>query len=103
MTNMIDIGDPQELVLHTNASPEQLLERWDYLVSLLSAVGQNMAEASDRWKQADDPEARARLWSEYEVIARDWRVVCSWKDVFYAAFIFSTDGANCAAMDVNSS
>ena len=30
-------------------------------------------------------------------------MLASWKDVFYAAFIFSTDGADCAALDVNSS
>ena len=46
-----------------------------------------------------DPAVKDRIWVDYETACREYRVLSSWKDVFYAAFIFATDGAFCAALD----
>ena len=99
----IDIDEMQQLCLHTNATADQLWERWEFLRELLDEVGKTMAAACDRWKEATDPEARDQLWAVYEATARDYRVLASWKDLHYAAYIFCTDGAHCTVLDTVSS
>ena len=99
---MIDM-DEQYMCLHTNATPDQLWERWELLRELLDKLGQDMATASDRWNEATDPVARQELWTAFEVASRDYRVLCSWKELYYAAYVFSTDGSDCTALNVVSS
>ena len=99
---MIDM-DEQYMCLHTNASAEQLWERWELLRELTDKVGQDMGLASDRWNEATDPVARQELWAAFEVASREYRVLCSWKDLYYAAYVFSTDGSDCTALNVVSS
>jgi hypothetical protein len=62
-----------------------------------------MATATDRWKEATDPVERTERWTAYEAASREYRVLASWKDLHYAAYIFSTDGANSTVLDVISS
>ena len=99
---MIDM-DEQYMCLHTNATADQLWERWELLRELLDKIGQDMGLASDRWEEATDPVARQELWAAYEVASHEYRVLCSWKDLYYAAYVFSTDGSDCTALDVVSS
>ena len=95
---MIDT-DELYLCLHSNASAEQLWARWEFLRELLDQAGQDMAVAVNRWKAASDPVEREQLWQAYEATAREYRVLASWQQVHYAAYIFTTDGADCAALD----
>ena len=99
---MIDM-DEQYMCLHTNATADQLWEHWELLRELLDKIGQDMALASDRWNEATDPVARQELWAAFETASREYRVLCSWKDLYYAAYVFSTDGSDCTALDVVSS
>jgi hypothetical protein len=99
---MIDM-DEQYMCLQTNATADQLWERWELLRELLDKLGQDMALASDRWNEATDPVARQELWVAFEVASREYRVLCSWKGLYYAAYVFSTDGSDCTALNVVSS
>ena len=99
---MIDV-DEQYMCLHTNATADQLWERWEFLRELLDKLGQDMATAADRWKEATDPVERNERWQAYEAASREYRVLASWKDLHYAAYIFSTDGAYSTVLDVVSS
>ncbi len=99
---MNDMSDPLELSLATTASSAELWNRWQDLCELAEKAGQQVTDAGQRWKDTTDPVARECLWVEYEAVAREYRVLASWKDVFYAAYIFSTDGGECAALDVSS-
>ena len=99
---MIDM-DEQYMCLQTNATADQLWERWELLRELLDKVGQDMATASDRWKEATDPVLRQDLWAAFEVASREYRVLTSWKELYYAAYVFSTDGSDCMALNVVSS
>ena len=99
---MIDM-DEQYMCLQTNATADQLWERWELLRELLDKLGQDMAAASDRWNEATDPGARQELWTAFEAASREYRVLCSWKDLYYAAYVFSTDGSDCTALNVVSS
>lgn len=100
-TDTSEAGEGFELRLATTASARELWDRWEYLAELTTKVGNEMTETVQRWRNATDSVAKDRIWDEYETQARTFRVVVSWKDVFYAAFIFSTDGADCAALDDN--
>jgi len=98
------IDGSQDLVLslETTATADELWVRWQYLSELAEKAGQHMNDTGQRWKETTDPVAKDHLWVEYEAQTRDYRVLTSWKDLFYAAFIFSTDGAHCAALDNSS-
>jgi hypothetical protein len=63
--------DEQYMCLHTNATADQLWERWELLRELLDKIGQDMALASDRWNEATDPVARQELWVAFEVASRE--------------------------------
>ena len=105
MTDMIDMDEPYDdlsLSLETTASADELWGRWQFLCDLVEKAGQQMTEVGQRWKETTDPVARDLIWADYEAQAREFRVLASWKDVFYAAFIFATDGATCAALDDSS-
>ena len=67
---MIDM-DEQYMCLHTNATADQLWERWELLRELLDKVGQDMGLASDRWEEATDPVVRQELWTAFEVASRE--------------------------------
>ncbi len=95
--------DDLSLSLETTASADELWIRWQYLSDLVDKASVQITETGQRWKETTDPVAKDRIWAHYEAQAREFRVLASWKDVFYAAFIFSTDGAFCAALDDNSS
>jgi hypothetical protein len=97
----IDIDGPQDLVLslETTATADELWSRWQYLSELAQKAGQHMNDTGQRWKETTDPVAKRSIWAEYETEAREFRVLVSWKDLFYAAYIFTTDGAHCAALD----
>ncbi len=99
-----DIDGPQELSLSlaTTAAPDELWNRWQDLRTQVEQAGEYMSETGRLWKETTDPEIKEWLWGRYEAEARNYRVLASWKDVFYAAFIFSTDGAECAELDVSS-
>ncbi len=99
---MTDLREPLELTVHTTASAEELWTRWQYLCELVDTADRQMTEIDQRCKQATDPLDRTRLWSDYKAAAREYRVLASWRDVFYAAYIFATDGGDCAAFDVSS-
>ena len=95
----IDADEPLTVSLETTAAPDELWRRWRYLCDLVEQAGTHMNDTGRRWKDTTDPVARDHLWSTYETEAREYRVLASWKDVFYAAFVFATDGAFCAAFD----
>ena len=99
---MIDM-DEQYMCLQTNATADQLWERWELLRELLDKIGQDMARASERWNEATAPVARQELWTAFEAASREYRVLASWKDLYYAAYVFSTDGSDCTALNVVSS
>ena len=90
------------LSLQTTASVDELRTTWHYLGELVEKTGADMTGTGQRWKDATDVFVKNDLWMQYEVVAREYRVVSCWRDVFYAAYIFATDGAACAALDVNS-
>ena len=97
-----DVDDePLEVSLSTTAAPEELWARWLYLREVAEKVGARMTEAGQRWKETTDPAVKDGMWAEYEAQTREFRVVTSWKDLFYVAYIFATDGADCAALDDN--
>jgi hypothetical protein len=100
-TNIVSVAvaEPLELSLATTATPEELRSQWQELCVMAERVGAQMTEIGRRWKETTDPTVKQRVWVEYEAQTREYRVLASWKDVFYAAFIFSTDGAACAALD----
>lgn len=93
--------DGSQLVLHTTASVEQLRERGDYLSGLLSAVGHSLTAAGERWRETPDSEeeTKDRLWAEFMTIEREYQVLSSWTNLFRAAYVFSTVGADCVALD----
>ena len=95
----VDDDEPLTVSLTTNACTDELWRRWQYLGDLVEQAGTHMNDTGRRWKDSTDPVARAHLWASYEAEAREFRVLASWKDIFYAAFIFSTDGPFCAAFD----
>ena len=99
---VIGVGEPQSLSLATDATADELWVRWQYLGELVEQAGAHMNQTAQRWKDTTDPAVKDRIWSEYESDAREYRVLASWKDLFYAAYIFSTDGAYCAALDDSS-
>ncbi len=75
---------------------------WRKTYELVDKADQDMTETARRWKNATDPADRQRLEADYQAQAREYRVLASWRDVAYAAYIFATDGAECVAMDVSS-
>ena len=97
----IDIDEPRELfvTLETTATADELWGRWQYLCELSETVGAHVTEIGQRWKDTTDPTVRDRLWVEYEAQTREYRVLAAWTELFYTAFIFSTDGAHCAALN----
>ena len=96
----VDIDEPQDvsLSLSTTAAPDELWDRWQWLRELADKAGEQTTETGKRWKDTTDPTVRDRLWVEYEAQTREYRVLAAWKELFYTAFIFSTDGADCAAL-----
>ena len=100
--DIIDVDEPLQLALSTTGTSRELWVRWQSLCELAEKVGAQMTEAGQRWKDTTEPMTREHLWVEYEAQTRQFRVLMSWKDVFYAAYIFSTDGADCAALDDSS-
>jgi hypothetical protein len=102
---MFDMNEPLDdlsLSVETTAPAQELWSRWQYLCDLVEKTGQQMTDVGQQWKQTTDPVAKDRIWVDYETHAREFRVLAAWKDVFYAAFVFTTDGATCAALDDNS-
>lgn len=87
-----------DISMATDASADELWDRWQELADLTAQAGDRMTETGQRWKDTTDDADKERLWVEYEVQARDFRVLVSWKDVFYAAYVFATDGPYCPAL-----
>ena len=90
---------PVSVTLESTATADELWDQWQYVRMLVEKAGERMTALGQQWKDTTDPVAKDHLWVEYEAQTRDYRVLTSWKDLFYAAFIFSTDGAHCAALD----
>jgi hypothetical protein len=91
--------EPMEVSLTTTATPDELWARWQFLRELTDKADAQISAIGQRWKETTDPVARDRMWVEYEAQTREFRVLAAWKELFYTAFIFSTDGADCAALD----
>lgn len=85
----------------TDATPQQLRDRLDDLTDALDVAREHMVTTEMGWLKATDPVAVDRM-NAFLAAARDYRVLLAWKDVVYAAFIFATDGADCAALDAHS-
>lgn len=85
--------------MSTNASADELWTRWQQATELLEGMGGAVSAASQRWSEATDPGEKALRWVEYMAVTREYRVLSSWQQVFYAAYVFSTDGAECAVLD----
>ncbi len=92
-----------EVGLSTNATVEELEARFMELIPALDAADAHMHDVGQRWQSAlqnaTDPADADRQWSDYLVAAREYRVLCAWKDVVYAAYIFATDGPDCIGID----
>ena len=91
--------DDLSLSLESTASADKLWIHRQCLSDLVNKASVQMTETGQRWKETTDRVVKDRIWADYEAQAREFRVLASWKDVFYAAFIFSIDGAFCAALD----
>ena len=81
------------LSVETDATSEQLWASWKNARTNVDDAGRLMGEAAERWRQATDPVTRQRLWVEREAAARQFQLISACADLYYAAFIFSTDGA----------
>ncbi len=99
---MTDLREPLELSVQTTASAEELWSMWRQACELAEKTGEHMTDTARRWKNATGVADRQRLEADYQAQAREYRVLASWRDVAYAAFIFATDGAECAAFSVSS-
>jgi hypothetical protein len=78
----------------------RLHDEWLRLFRLCSAVGEAAGVMFREWKDATPDGTResaesARLWREYSVFQSEYRVLCAWRDVLHAAWVFSTDGREC--------
>jgi hypothetical protein len=51
------------------------------------------AWADRLWKQEAD-----RLWRQYMVLQRDYRVLSAWTDLLHTGWVFSTDGRECSVV-----
>src|SRR5437764_983808 len=87
-----------ELGVRTNATADELWTRWTELSVMLDDLGFTVSVVEDQWKEAADPVLRDRMWTAYLDVTREYRVLASWRDVFFAAYVFATDGAECAAL-----
>lgn len=99
--NTVDIETgprPVSVTLESSATADELWDQWQYLSRLVEQAGARMTALGQQWKDTDDPVAREGAWSAYEAGARDYRVLASWSQIFYSAYVFSTDGADCAAL-----
>ena len=98
--NTVDT-EPQSasVTLESTATADELWDQWQYVRLLVDQAGQRMTALGQQWKDTTDPVAKDRMWSAYEAGARDYRVLASWSELFYAAYVFSTDGADCAALN----
>ena len=90
---------PIELGLHTTASAEQLWTRYQYVAELAVKAGDAMSEAIKSWREATDPEIKGRRYTEVEATSRECRVLSAWRELFYVAYIFTTDGPDAAVLD----
>ena len=89
---------PVSVTLESTATADELWDQWQYVCLLVDQAGERMTALGQQWKDTTDPVAKEHLWSVYEADARDYRVLASWGQIFYAAYVFSTDGADCAAL-----
>lgn len=99
-TDSVDTG-PQSVTvtLETTATVDELWDQWQYVSALVAVAGERMTAIGQQWKDTTDPAVKAGVWSAYEAEARDYRVLASWGQLFYAAYVFATDGADCAALN----
>lgn len=62
---------------------------------VLSKCDMLCAAASDKyrqWKQAPLGTVRDSLWSEYDEIMREYRILCGWYHAAKAVYFFTTNG-----------
>ena len=95
----VDVDGRVTLSLSTNATPDELLDRCQHLSELSDQASTHMVEVRRWWADATDTDAKDRFWVEFQTATREFRVVAAWTQLFYTAFIFCTDGAECAALD----
>ena len=93
---------PVSVTLESTATAEELWDQWQYVCLLVDQAGERMTTLGQQWKDTTDPVAKNRKWVDYEDGARDYRVLTSWSQIFYAAYVFSTDGADCPALNNSS-
>ena len=93
-------GD-MEISLSTNATVDELHDRADELKEWIADASSRFDTAQTRWEHEPDPAVKALRWVEFQAVAREFRVLFGWQNVVNAAFIFATDGADCAAIDAH--
>ena len=91
-----DPVDDTSVAVQTTASPDELWQSWLEMLPHVESAADRLNELGERWKTTTDPVIKEQLWVDYESAARTYRVLASWREVFYAAYIFATDGVVCA-------
>jgi hypothetical protein len=79
----------------------QLHDMWLELVRWRRKVATRSGELFRQWKAIEDTFELAeadRLWRQYMVLQRDYRVLSAWTDLLHTAWVFSTDGRECSLM-----
>jgi hypothetical protein len=79
----------------------QLHDRWLELFRRRGEIAKESAELFRQWKAVEDTFELAeadRLWRQYMVLERDYRVLSAWTDLLHTAWVFTTDGRECSVM-----
>jgi hypothetical protein len=92
-----------ELEMATSASADQLWDRWTVLKQARDELGDISSTKGEQWKNAvesgNDSNIVRALWSEYEGMWREYRVLSAWTELVFAAWTFRTEGADSVFLD----
>lgn len=87
MFEELDVG------ITTNATAEELWQRWLELCVLSREAGKTMVATGEQ----------GTSWDEYERCSREYYVLSAWTNVVYSAYVFLTYGVDCAAFTAHDS
>jgi hypothetical protein len=79
----------------------QLHDKWLELFRRRGEIAKESAELFRQWKAIEDTFELAeadRLWRQYMVVQRDYRVLSAWTDLLHSAWVFTTDGRECSVI-----
>lgn len=75
---------------------EELWSQWEELSAVAREVGDRLVAKGDEWKQAHEQNADAarELWSEHQVLMREYEIARARVNVVYARYLVAKYGLN---------